>query len=95
MEYIPDERQQPIQPIVIIIAIMSICMFCCLVRFISYAYGVLSRCCRFEQMDAKYMKMAMESLQGALPLRIGSINICYPPTFFRLVWAIINPFLHE
>ncbi|CAN0414781.1 unnamed protein product [Ectocarpus sp. 13 AM-2016] len=39
--------------------------------------------------------MVMQSLQGALPVRIGSINICYPPTFFRVVWAIISPFLHE
>lgn len=58
------------------------------------ASRVLPPFCPVEQVDGKYMKLAMESLQGALPLRIGSINICYPPTFFRLAWAIISPFLH-
>eukprot|EP00752_Nemacystus_decipiens_P008826 g7877.t1 len=48
-----------------------------------------------RQMDRKYMKLALESLQGALPLRIGSLSICYPPTFFRVAWAIISPFMHE
>lgn len=46
-------------------------------------------------MDSKYMKLATGSLQGALPLRIGSINVCYPSTIFRVIWALISPFLHE
>jgi len=24
-----------------------------------------------------------------------SLSICYPPAFFRVVWAIMSPFLHE
>ncbi|CAN0243844.1 unnamed protein product [Ectocarpus fasciculatus] len=48
-----------------------------------------------SQTDPTFVRMVMQSLQGALPVRIGSINICYPPTFFRVVWAIISPFLHE
>lgn len=48
-----------------------------------------------EQMDPKFDKMAVESMQGALPLRIGSINVCYPPTFFRVAWAVVSPFLNE
>ncbi|CAM9142393.1 unnamed protein product [Scytosiphon promiscuus] len=39
--------------------------------------------------------MATGSVQGVLPVRIGSMNICYPQSFFRVIWAIVSPFLLE
>lgn len=48
-----------------------------------------------RQMDKKFSKMAFGCIQGAIPVRVGSMNMCYPPSFFRLVWAIISVFLHE
>eukprot|EP00752_Nemacystus_decipiens_P009047 g8078.t1 len=60
--------------------------FCCLVN---------GKAVKISQLDPKFDKMALESLQGALPLRIGSINMCYPPTFMRVVFAIIHPFMHK
>lgn len=47
----------------------------------------------FEQMEPKFDKMVVDSIQGALPVRVGSMNLCYPPPFFRIAWAIVSPFL--
>ena len=56
-----------------------------------------------EQIDPMVDKLVMKRLQGelhgtparALPLRTGGINVCYPPTFFWVEWAVVNPFLNE
>ncbi|CAM9142231.1 unnamed protein product [Scytosiphon promiscuus] len=50
---------------------------------------------KLKQFEPKFNKMALGSMQGALPVRIGSINMCYPQPFFRVMWAIVSPFLHE
>ena len=47
------------------------------------------------QVDQTFNRMVLDSLQGALPVRVGSMNMCYPPSFFRLVWVVISTFLHE
>ncbi|CAM9094834.1 unnamed protein product, partial [Hapterophycus canaliculatus] len=48
-----------------------------------------------QQFEPKFQKMAMGSMQGALPVRIGSMNMCYPRPFFRMIWTVVSPFLHE
>ncbi|CAN0071101.1 unnamed protein product, partial [Ectocarpus fasciculatus] len=48
-----------------------------------------------QQVDQKFNKMVLDSIQGSLPVRVGSMNMCYPPSFFRWIWMVISTFLHE
>lgn len=47
------------------------------------------------QLDPKFDRMVLESIQGVLPLRVGSISLCYPPSFFRIAWAIFSKFMSK
>lgn len=48
-----------------------------------------------KQVDQKFNKMVLDSIQGTLPVRVGSMNMCYAPSFFRVIWMVIRTFLHE
>ena len=39
---------------------------------------------KMSQFDPKFEKMAADSIQGALPMRISCIAICHPPSFFKV-----------
>ncbi|CAM9758928.1 unnamed protein product [Choristocarpus tenellus] len=45
------------------------------------------------QVNVKFIKTVLRSIQGAIPLRFGSMNLCYPPVFFRVVWSLVNKFM--
>lgn len=48
-----------------------------------------------RQVDTKFDKIMVASIQGALPVRVGSINICFPPTVFGMLWQIVRLFLSK
>ncbi|CAN0154830.1 unnamed protein product [Ascophyllum nodosum] len=54
----------------------------------------LGNTARLSNVDPKFSKMVLSGVQGALPARVGSISLCYPPSFFRLVWGILSVVLH-
>lgn len=60
-----------------------------------FCFVVTLKTARITQVDQTFNRMVLDSLQGALPVRVGSMNMCYPPSFFRLVWVVISTFLHE
>lgn len=48
------------------------------------------------QLDTKMGKLVLGThYRGALPLRVGTINLCNPPMVFKSLWAILRVFLHE
>ena len=60
-------------------------------------YGVVVLFCpgaiRLGQSNTPLLKMMMESVQGALPVRIAAIHLCRPPTFLAIIWPIFKMFL--
>mmetsp|Transcript_20944 Transcript_20944/g.45673 ORF Transcript_20944/g.45673 Transcript_20944/m.45673 type:complete len:317 (+) Transcript_20944:15-965(+) len=43
-----------------------------------------------SQFDRKLIAANAESMKGILPVRIGSFQICHPPTFFQIVFPVIK-----
>ncbi|CAM9113553.1 unnamed protein product [Ectocarpus sp. 6 AP-2014] len=60
-----------------------------------FCFVVTLKTARISQVDQKFNKMVLDSIQGSLPVRVGSMNMCYPPSFFRWIWMVISTFLHE
>jgi hypothetical protein len=44
----------------------------------------------FSQFDRKLVASNAESMKGCLPVRVGALHICHPPTFFTIVFPIIK-----
>jgi len=45
---------------------------------------------KFSQFDRKRMTMMIESIKGALPVRISAFHLCHPPVFFEIVFPIVK-----
>ncbi|CAM9142154.1 unnamed protein product [Scytosiphon promiscuus] len=60
-----------------------------------FCFVVSLKTARISQLDQKFNKMVLDSIQGTLPVRVGSMNMCYPPSFFKVIWMVISTFLHE
>ena len=60
------------------------------VIFISYAKDV-----KFSQFDRGLIGILGPSIKGSLPIRLAAMHICYPPTFFNIVFSVISFFLGE
>eukprot|EP00752_Nemacystus_decipiens_P008831 g7882.t1 len=60
-----------------------------------FCFVVNLKTSRISQVDQKFNKMVLDSIQGTLPVRVGSMNMCYAPSFFRVIWMVISTFLHE
>ncbi len=63
--------------------------------FTCFRRGAYPFCPCYIQVDQKFNKMVLDSIQGTLPVRVGSMNMCYAPSFFRVIWMVISTFLHE
>lgn len=65
---------------------------------VSFHFITLTWFCRArrgQQVDQTFNKMVLDSIQGTLPVRVGSMNMCYAPSFFKVIWVVISTFLHE
>jgi hypothetical protein len=63
----------------------------------SQKYGVVILLCvgklRLGQTNHPLEKMLIDSIQGALPVRLSALHICRPPSFVWVVWPIIKMFV--
>eukprot|EP00543_Licmophora_paradoxa_P003859 CAMPEP_0202443828 /NCGR_PEP_ID=MMETSP1360-20130828/2999_1 /ASSEMBLY_ACC=CAM_ASM_000848 /TAXON_ID=515479 /ORGANISM="Licmophora paradoxa, Strain CCMP2313" /LENGTH=205 /DNA_ID=CAMNT_0049059627 /DNA_START=268 /DNA_END=885 /DNA_ORIENTATION=- len=60
------------------------------VIFISYAKDV-----KFSQFDRGLIGVIAPSINGALPIRLAAMHVCYPPSFFSVIFSVIKIFLGE
>lgn len=54
---------------------------------------VYPRNAKHSQFDKGLAKMISDSMKGCLPMRMGSFQVCHPPTFFVIIFPIIKLFL--
>lgn len=50
---------------------------------------------QYSQLDLDFVKYCCTCIKGCVPMRISGMHLCYPPTFFRLVFPIIKMLLGE
>ena len=50
---------------------------------------------RLSQFDRRLPKVMVPSIQGALPMRLSAMHLCYPPVFVSIILPIIKIFMSE
>ena len=58
------------------------------VVFVNYAKEV-----SLSQVDRGLVKLVAPTISGSLPIRLAAMHVCYPPSFFAIIFPIISFFL--
>jgi len=48
---------------------------------------------KLGQFDKQLARTMLGSIQGCLPLRLSAFHVCHPPTFFRIIFPIVQVFM--